>query len=231
MRLDKFLCEMKMGSRSQVKAFARQGLVTVNGKVVRSADVKVDELADEICFRGDRIQYRKFVYYMINKPQGVVSATQDNTAQTVVSLLGNCQRDDIFPVGRLDKDTTGLLLLTNDGELAHRMLSPKNHVDKTYRVEVSCPLTGEEISRLEQGADIGDDEPALPARVTILDERVLLLTIQEGRFHQVKRMLRSVGHSVVGLERVAFGPLRLDVSLKPGEYRELTAEEIAQCRA
>ena len=229
MRLDKFLCEMKMGSRSQVKAFVRQGLVTVNGTVVKSADIKVNEFTDAICFHGDKIQYRQFVYYMMNKPQGVVSATQDNTAQTVVSLLGNCQREDIFPVGRLDKDTTGLLLLTNDGELAHRMLSPKRHVDKTYRVVAAHPLTEEEIFQLEQGVDIGDDEPAMPAKVEVLDERIVLLTIQEGRFHQVKRMLRAVNNSVLELERVTFGPLRLDANLKPGECRELTSEEIAQC--
>lgn len=130
MRLDRFLCEMKIGSRSQVKALVRQGSVTVNGLPAKSPEQKIDECADEILFRGKRLQYQKYVYYMLNKPEGVVSATSDGADATVVSLLGEDARDDIFPVGRLDKDTTGLLILTNDGELAHRLLSPKKHVDK-----------------------------------------------------------------------------------------------------
>lgn len=229
MRLDKFLCEMKIGSRSQVKTYIRQGLVSVNGIVATSAEIKIAELSDKICFRGQSVQYGKYVYYMLHKPKGVVSATQDNTARTVVSLLGSSQREDIFPVGRLDKDTTGLLLLTNDGGLAHRMLSPKRHVEKTYRVAVAHPLTDEEIDRLEQGVDIGDEKPTLPARIEVLDEGELLLTIHEGRFHQVKRMLQAVDNQVMELKRVSFGGLTLDEGLQPGDYRELTAEEISSC--
>lgn len=250
MRLDRFLCEMNIGTRSQVKTALRQDVVTVNGLVVRDGGLKVDELGDRVCFQGQALAYRKFVYYMLNKPAGVVSATQDNTADTVVSLLGGDAMKDIFPVGRLDKDTTGLLLLTNDGELAHRLLSPKRHVDKTYRVTIERPLSEEERLKLEQGVDLGEawrDNEALrgkealrgneashgksrgrtlPARVEVVSDSQILLTIHEGRFHQVKRMLRAVDNQVLALERVAFGGLVLDEGLRPGEYRELTKQEV-----
>ena len=229
MRLDKFLCEMKIGTRSQVKGILRQGLVTVNGITAKNADMKIDETADQICFRGQLLRYQRFVYYMMNKPKGVVSAVRDNTAPTVVSLLENCNREDIFPVGRLDKDTTGLMFLTNDGNLAHRLLSPKRHVDKTYRVTIAHPLTEKEKELLEQGVDIGDEALTMPARVETLSETTILLTIQEGRFHQVKRMLQAAGNSVLELERISLGGLLLDKELKPGEYRELTAGEVECC--
>lgn len=230
MRLDKFLCEMNLGSRSQVKGFIRQGFVKVNGVTVNNPDRKIEEHSDQILFQGDILQYRKYVYYMLNKPKGVVSATEDNTAPTVVSLLGSDSRDGIFPVGRLDKDTTGLLVLTDDGEFAHRLLSPKRHVDKTYKVTMEYTLTEEEISRLEQGVDIGEEKPTLPAHVEILDDVNILLTIREGKFHQIKRMLSAVGNGVLELERVAFGGLALDKALMPGQYRELTVQEIADLR-
>lgn len=231
MRLDRFLCEMNIGTRSQVKTALRQGLVTVNGLAARDAGLKIDETGDRVCFQGQVLDYRKFVYYMLNKPAGVVSATQDNTAETVVSLLGRDALKDIFPVGRLDKDTTGLLLLTDDGELAHRLLSPKRHVDKVYRVTIEHPLSEEEKSRLEQGVDISNtsqqQEPlTLPAKVEVVSDSEILLTIHEGRFHQVKRMLSAVNNQVLTLERVGFGGLVLDEGLKPGEYRELTKQEV-----
>lgn len=226
MRLDRFLCEMNIGTRSQAKAALRQGLVTVNGLVVRDAGLKIDEQSDRVCFQGQALNYRKFVYYMLNKPAGVVSATQDDTADTVVSLLGGDALKDIFPVGRLDKDTTGLLLLTNDGEMAHRLLSPKKHVDKVYRVTIEHPLSEEERLKLEQGVDIGEEKFTLPAKVKPVSDSEILLTIHEGRFHQVKRMLSAVNNRVLALERVGFGGLVLDESLKPGEYRELTKQEV-----
>lgn len=238
MRLDRFLCEMNIGTRSQVKAALRQGLVTVNGQAARDPGLKIDEQNDCVCFQGQALRYQKFVYYMLNKPAGVVSATRDNTADTVVSLLGKDVLKDIFPVGRLDKDTTGLLLLTNDGELAHRLLSPRKHVDKVYCVTTEHPLSEEEKNRLEQGVDIGEDPRrqgdlqkdkkniTLPARVETVSDREILLTIREGRFHQVKRMLQAVGNGVLSLERVGFGGLDLDGSLRPGEYRELTKQEV-----
>ncbi len=245
MRLDRFLSELNIGTRSQVKSALRQGLVTVNGLTERDAGRRIDELSDRVCFQGRSLHYRKFVYYMLNKPAGVVSATRDNTAETVVSLLGEDALRDIFPVGRLDKDTTGLLLLTNDGELSHRLLSPKRHVDKVYRVTIEHPLSEEEKTGLEQGVDIMEEGHSmeegqshagscpgeavwhtLPARVEILSDREILLTIHEGKFHQVKRMLRAVGNRVLALERVGFGGLVLDQGLKPGEYRELTEQEV-----
>lgn len=227
MRLDRFLCEMNVGSRSQVKALLRQGLVTVNGKAEKEGAIQIREYSDDILFRGNKLQYQRFVYYMLNKPEGVVSATEDKTAVTVVSLLSGEGRDDLFPVGRLDKDTTGLLLLTNDGETAHRLLSPKRHVDKIYRVTLEHPLERQAAAILEQGVDIGDDKLTLPAQVSVQDDCTILLTIQEGRYHQVKRMLQAVGNRVLALERISFGGLALDEKLKPGEYRTLTSEEIA----
>ncbi|WP_251207147.1 pseudouridine synthase [Acetatifactor aquisgranensis] len=230
MRLDKFLCEMNIGSRSQVKVFIRQGTVTVNDTPTTNPDQQIDEFSDRVAFRGKALQYRRFVYYMMNKPEGVVSASRDNTARTVVSLLGKDAREDIFPVGRLDKDVTGLLLLTNDGDLAHRLLSPKKHVDKTYRAVLEHVLLPEDIRRLENGLDIGEENLTLPARVTVLEERIILLTLHEGKFHQVKRMLQAVDNQVLQLRRTAFGGLTLDPNLAPGEYRELSGEELETLR-
>ena len=210
MRLDKFLCENNIGTRSQVKDAIRKGMVTINGTVAKKPEEKIEETKDIIAFQGQKLRYQKYVYYMLNKPEGVVSATNDNTAPTVLELLPAQGRKDLFPVGRLDKDTTGLLLLTNDGALAHDLLSPKKHVDKTYLVQPDHPLSEEDIHRLEEGLDIGDDKPTAP----------------EGRFHQVKRMLQAVGNQVCALERVSFGPLSLDPSLPRGAHRALTEEEI-----
>lgn len=225
MRLDKFLCEMNMGTRSQVKELVKKGFVLVNGDVIKSADKKIDEQKDIVCCQGRELVYHKFVYYMLNKPQGVVSATQDNTAKTVTELLASEGRKDLFPVGRLDKDTEGLLLLTNDGALAHKLLSPKKHIDKTYQVEIAYALSQEDINRLEQGVDIGEEKLTLPAKVEIRSENVIYLTIQEGKFHQVKRMLQAVDNQVTALKRIRFGEITLDEKLAPGEYRALTPKE------
>ncbi len=227
MRLDKFLCEMGIGTRSQVKDIVRQGQITVNGSVIAKADYKLDENKDIVCVQGRQLGYQKFFYYMLNKPENVVSATRDNTAETVIELLKpEDRREDIFPVGRLDKDTVGLLLLTNDGELAHRLLAPKKHVDKTYLVTPEQELTEAAIKMLEQGVDIGEEKPTLPAKVQPTDDGKILLTIHEGKFHQVKRMLQAVDNRVTALKRVSFGGLILDESLLPGEYRKLTEEEV-----
>ncbi len=231
MRIDKFLCEMNIGSRSEVKQILKAGLVKVNDHLVKQADFKVDPLVDLITFKGQKIEYIPFYYYMLNKPAGVVSATTDNTAKTVVELLGADKREDLFPVGRLDKDTTGLLLLTNDGSLAHQLLSPKKHIDKTYLVTTSKKLSSEDIARLEQGVDIGECQITMPARVESMDDFHIYLTIQEGKFHQVKRMLQAVNNKVCALQRVSFGPLSLDESLLPGEYRSLTDEELTKLRS
>ncbi len=226
MRLDKFLCEMNIGTRSQVKNFVRQGQISVNGEIVKNADLKIDEQRDVITYKGQVLHYCEFYYYMLNKPKGVVSATRDNAADTVVSLLKEDNRDDIFPVGRLDKDTTGFVLLTNDGDLAHKLLSPKKHVDKTYRVTMEHALSLEDIQALEQGVDIGEEQLTLPAKVIVESEKVIQLIIHEGKFHQVKRMLLAVNNGVVELERISFGPLKLDAQLAPGAYRALTEAEI-----
>lgn len=232
MRLDRFLCELNIGSRNQVKTFLRQGMVTVNGIPVTGPETRINEFTDEIIFRGEKLQYRKFVYYMLNKPVGVVSASRDKRERTVVSLLGKDAREDIFPVGRLDKDVTGLLLLTNDGELAHRLLSPKRHVDKTYLAVLEHGLSTEDIFRLESGLDIGEERPTLPCKVSVIEEQsvkrepAIHLTLHEGKFHQVKRMLQAVDNQVLELQRIAFGGLCLDKCLRPGEYRALTAGEL-----
>lgn len=226
MRLDKLLGRMGMGTRSQIKTYIRQGLVTVNGQVEKSADRHVDELSDRIALRGQTFRYVAERYYMLNKPAGVVSATRDNTAGTVVGLLESRDRSGVFPVGRLDKDTEGLLLLTNDGELAHRLLAPKRHVDKTYLVALEYPLSQEDVARLEQGVDIGEEHRTLPAKVQMVDARTIYLTIHEGKFHQIKRMLRAVDNQVTALKRISFAGIELDENLKPGEYRELTEQEV-----
>lgn len=225
MRLDRYLCELNIGSRSQVKEFVRKGFVSVNGQVIRSADQKIEEKRDQVAFQGKILTYQRYVYYMLNKPGGVVSATQDNTAGTVVELLASEGRKDLFPMGRLDKDTEGLLILTNDGELTHRLLSPKRHVEKTYQVTVAHALSEEDFRQLEQGVDIGEKELTLPAKVEGVSENVFYLTIQEGKYHQVKRMLQAVGNQVTALKRIRFGGIYLDERLTPGAYRLLTFQE------
>ena len=228
MRLDKYLCELHIGSRSQVKTFIKQKLVTVNGVPASKPEEKIDENKDIVTFRGEVLSYRKYIYFMLNKPPGVVSATRDNTAQTVIDLIDIPGKEELFPVGRLDKDTEGLLLLTNDGELAHNLLSPRKHVDKTYLVTIAHALAAEDIIRLEQGVDIGDEKLTAPATVQQLDNTHILLTIHEGRFHQVKRMLQAVDNEVTALKRISFGALTLDEGLAHGESRELTEQEIAK---
>lgn len=230
MRLDKFLVSMEIGSRSQVKAFVKKGLVSVNGTVCKDPEQKIDENNDEITYMGKILQFEQYRYYMLHKPQGVVTATQDNFEKTVMDLLGDMRKKDLFPVGRLDKDTEGLLLITDDGALSHALLSPKKHVDKTYRVICKEKLSTEAALKLEQGVDIGDDKPTLPAKVEILGEKELLLTIHEGRFHQVKRMLAAVNNEVVYLKRETFGSLRLDAGLGLGEFRELSKQEVTELK-
>ncbi len=229
-RLDKFLCDCSFGTRSQVKELIRRGQVSVNGAVIKAADAKVDENTDRVICQGIAVCYQKYVYYILNKPRGVVSATQDNTADTVLSLLKGVERKELFPVGRLDKDTTGLLLITDDGELAHKLLSPKSHVDKTYLVNTKLPVTQEDIKALEEGVDIGDDKPTLPARCRIVTDNRLELTIHEGRFHQVKRMLQAIGNEVVALKRIRFGPISLPDDLPEGSYRALEAYEYEELK-
>lgn len=233
MRLDKYLSEAGIGSRSQVKNDIKKGLISVNEEKINKPEYKVDTKQDVIKYNGSLVEYRAFEYFMLNKPQGVVSATKDNVYETVIELIQEKTRDDLFPVGRLDKDTEGLLIITNDGELSHNMLSPRKHVDKTYYATIDGVVTQREIERFEQGIDIGDEKPTLPAKLIILKSAEISeieLTIQEGRFHQVKRMFEAVDLNVLFLKRITMGRLKLDDNLKTGEYRRLTEEEISLLR-
>ena len=232
MRLDKFLCEMGVGTRSEVKAYLKKGQVTLNGEITKKPEVKIDENKDEICFLGQKLAYEAVQYFLLNKPAGCVTATRDNLSETVMSFLPENRRDDLFPVGRLDKDTEGLLLITNDGHLAHELLSPKKHVDKTYFAVIDGEVKEEHKQLFLEGLDIGDEELTMPAQLKILktgEISEIELTIQEGRFHQVKRMFEAVGTKVTYLKRISMGPLVLG-NLQPGDVRVLTEAEIEQLK-
>lgn len=230
MRLDKFLCDMQLGTRSQVKDLIKKGQVSVNDTLVRKPDFQVDAARDHIVCMGKSIVYQSLYYYMLHKPAGVVTATRDNYEPTVMSLLPDASGKHLAPVGRLDKDTEGLLLITNDGELAHNLLSPSRHVAKTYYVECTGTLSADAVSLLENGVEIGDETPTRPAQVKVLTQLAefytMELTITEGRFHQVKRMVQAVGGSVTYLKRLSMGTLSLDETLSKGSYRALTEQEI-----
>jgi 16S rRNA pseudouridine516 synthase len=229
MRIDKFLSQMGEGSRSDVKKLLAYGRIKVNGTVVKQAKVHINPETDEVRM-GDRlISYTPFVYLMLNKPAGYISATRDGRIQTVLDLVPTAYKHlDLFPAGRLDRDTVGLMLITNDGQLAHKLLSPKYHVHKTYRVTAASPLTDRDIETLENGVIIGQNYKTLPAKVQRIEEEAnqILLSIREGKYHQVKEMLLAVDNQVIFLERVSFGPLHLDGGLSRGEIRELTEVEL-----
>lgn len=230
LRLDKFLCEMNIGTRSQTKEFIKKGRVVVNGVTALRPEEKIDPENDEVCVDGQKISYVKNVYYMLHKPAGCVSATEDGRHTTVLDYIKDePRRGELFPVGRLDLDTEGLLLMTNDGELAHRLLSPGRHVPKTYYAKIRGQVTGQDVENFSQGLDIGEKKPTKPAELTILQAgeiSEILVTITEGKFHQIKRMFICVGKEVIYLKRISMGSLRLDENLAPGEYRALTAEEV-----
>lgn len=223
-RLDKFLADAQIGTRSEVKSLIRKNLVTVNGIPARSPEMKINEGTDVVAVSGKPVSLRGLVYYLLHKPAGYVSATKDNLYPTVMELVP--KGDDLFPVGRLDKDTEGLLLITNDGELSHLLLSPRRHVDKTYLVVLDHPVETEDIETFKTGVDIGDDTPTLPAHLEIFPENQARLTIREGRFHQVKRMFHTVGKEVIYLKRLSMGPLALPDDLDKGCWRQLTDKEV-----
>ena len=229
-RLDKFLSDMKAGTRSQVKNLIRKGRISVNGAVIKSPGYKVSE--KDCVMEGDhQVSYRKYEYLLLNNPAGVVSATEDKKEKTVLDLVSNAARGDLFPVGRLDKDTEGLLLLTNDGRLAHDLLSPKKHVSKTYLAKISGQPGPDAAALFAEGLDIGEKGITLPARLEILktgEESIVRITIQEGRYHQVKRMFEAIGCSVIYLRRISMGTLKLDDSLLPGNWRPLTDDELSK---
>lgn len=233
-RLDKYLTEMGEGTRSQVKEMARKGRITVNGVTEKKSERKISPASDTVTVDGRSVTYVAYEYYMLHKPQGVVSATEDKRHETVVDLITDRRRDDLFPVGRLDIDTEGLLILTNDGDLAHQLLSPKKHVDKVYYAKIEGMLPEDAGDRIRKGLVLSDGTETLPAELELVkaargEEDQLsevLLTIHEGKFHQVKRMFETLGCHVVYLKRLSMGGLLLDEKLKPGEYRPLTAEEL-----
>lgn len=231
-RLDKIISNLGYGSRKDVKSFVKKGLIEVDGVIVKDNGISVDPEKSIIKVNGEEILYRKFIYLMMNKPDGVISATHDSKDETVIDLLElDHQVFEPFPVGRLDKDTVGLLLLTNDGELNHRLISPKWHVDKVYYAKIDKKVDEKDITAFKNGIILDDGYKCLGAKLEILNSSdegsEIRLTIQEGKFHQVKRMFEAVGKKVIYLKREEFGGLLLDPDLQEGEYRELTDEELA----
>ena len=229
MRLDKFLVEMGKGSRSQIKEMAKKGRIQVNGTVIKATDGKIDPEKDVVLLDGQPVSYAHTEYFMLNKPAGVVSATKDEKECTVLSLLPEMKRE-LFPMGRLDKDTVGLLILTDDGMLAHRLLSPAHHVAKVYDVVYEGTLPENAVVLFAEGLEIGERKKTLPAKLELMKSGHARLTISEGKFHQVKRMFAVLGAKVTKLARVSFGGINLDPALKPGEYRKLTENEINQLK-
>ena len=229
-RLDKLIASQGKLSRSDVKKMVKSGRVTVDGAVVKSADIKVDADKSVISVDGKALNYKKNIYIMLNKPQGVISASNDKTQKTVVDLVPpEIYRDGLFPAGRLDGDTVGFVLITDDGDFAHRILSPKNHIMKTYHATLRSPLTEEDISAFKNGIELSDGTLCLEAEVRMLektDEPIAEVKICEGKYHQVKRMFAALGNKVLYLKRVRMGGLDLDESLEEGQCREITAEEL-----
>ncbi|MFJ7369122.1 pseudouridine synthase [Lysinibacillus sp. NPDC098008] len=230
MRLDKLLANMGYGSRKEVKQLLKQKAVTVDGNYVKDAALHVDPDQQIVTVYGERVIYTEFVYFMMNKPPGVISATEDLRDETVIDLLEPLhQHFQPFPVGRLDKDTEGLLLLTNDGVLAHNLLSPKKHVPKVYYAQIDGVVTADDVEKFAVGVELDDGYVTKPGKLVIVtsaQQSEIELTIQEGKFHQVKRMFEAVGKHVTYLKRLSMGPLKLDDRLALGEYRALTPEEL-----
>ena len=240
MRLDKFLADAGLGTRSQVKTIIRKGTVTVNGVPAKKPEQSVNPETDQICDGSRELTAVKTVYYMLNKPAGYVSSTEEHDGPSVLSLLKDEAGQSVpgkglFPAGRLDKDTEGLLLITNDGALAHDLLSPRKHVEKTYFARVKGPMTEAVAEAFDRGLDIGEKRPTLPAKLIIVESGAevsqVTVTIREGKFHQIKRMFEKVGSEVLYLKRISFGSLTLDETLAPGTFRPLTEEEIRQLQA
>ncbi|EAD5123236.1 rRNA pseudouridine synthase [Listeria monocytogenes] len=228
MRLDKLLSHTGFGSRKEVKPLLKSGAVVVNGTIQKDSKTQVNPDKDQVTVHGTPVVYQEFVYFMLHKPQNVVSATEDNVSETVIDLLA--QEDTLtnpFPVGRLDKDTEGLLIITNDGTLAHNLLSPKKHIDKTYYAKIDGDVVAEDVTAFADGITLDDGYICKPARLEIINPNEIKVTIQEGKFHQVKRMFAARGKTVSYLKRISMGNLKLDESLELGEYRPLTETELA----
>lgn len=228
MRIDKYLADCGIGTRTEVKKYIKAKQITVNGELVTKPELKIDENADNICFKGQPITYEKYVYYLFHKPSGCVTAKQDNVHKTVMEYFpDDIKAKDISPVGRLDLDTEGLLLFTNDGPLTHHLLSPTHHIPKTYYAVLDKIVPETAVEHFKNGVDIGDDKLTLPAELVILSDKEAELTIHEGRFHQVKRMFEAVGCTVTYLKRLSMGSLTLG-DLEKGEFRKLTEDEVKE---
>lgn len=232
MRLDKYLTNQGIGSRSQVKELIKSKKVFVNNVLENKPERHIDENNDIVSLDGVNLEYNKFYYYMLNKPPGVLTAVKDNNYKTVMDIMDVTPKEGLFPVGRLDKDTEGLLLITNDGELSHNLLSPQKHVNKTYYVELNGELIDSDIDLFAKGLDIGEKNITKPAKLEILSGRNrAYITITEGKYHQVKRMFQAIGLTVTFLKRISMGSLILDKNLKSGGYRKLTEEEISNLKS
>ena len=228
MRLDKMLADMGIGTRNEIRKACRDCRIAVNGEYVRNPAVHVDPESDRVTVDEEPVLYRKYMYFMLNKPQGVISAVRDNR-MTVLDLI-DCPVKGLYPVGRLDSDTEGLLLITNDGPLGHQLLSPKHHVEKEYHVTVKNPLKDSDAQRIASGLRIDGGEICLPAKMILLDDLHCRIVLTEGRYHQVKRMFLALDNEVTALKRIRMKHLVLDETLAPGEYRELTDEELNDLR-
>ena len=230
-RLDKILANMGFGSRRDVKKFIKDGIVKINGNIIKNNEYKVNPYEDEIVIRDELVDYKEYIYIIMNKPKGLVSSTDDPLTRTVIDLLEDKYLIfKPFPVGRLDKDTEGLLLISNDGKLAHELLSPKKGVNKTYFAEIDGTVEDDHMEMFNAGILLDDGYKTLPAMLEILESNIISkinLTIQEGKYHQVKRMFEALNMKVLYLKRISMGPLELDQGLSPGEYRELTEYEIS----
>ena len=236
-RLDKYLADMGKGTRTELKEMIRKGRITVNGRIVKKPDTKIEISEDTIRLDNAPVEYVEMEYYLLNKPRGVISATEDRRREAVVDLIDEKRRKDLFPVGRLDIDTEGLLLITNDGALAHRLLTPGHHVDKVYEARCEGLVPDEAVKKFHDGMKLADGLSCMPAELEILRrspedpdtvaeaESLVRLTLHEGKFHQVKRMMEEIGCPVIHLKRLSMGPLKLDNTLKAGEYRKLTDKE------
>lgn len=230
MRLDKFLCDLGYGTRSQIKKEIRNGMVAVNGEIIKQSDFIVDQDEDKVSYKGISCIYEKYVYYLLYKPAGYVSATTDLREQTVLSLLNGEGRNDLFPMGRLDKDTEGLLILTNDGELTHKLTAPGKHVEKVYECTLRDPFTEVQKKLLMEGVEIGGKSEVKAKRAAQVEEKKIWLTLTEGKFHQVKRMMHAVGNEVIYLKRIRMGALFLPEDMSPGEYHKMVKEEVDQLK-
>ncbi len=232
-RLDKFLSEMNKGSRSEIKTASKLGKIKLNGQIVKNTDIKVNPNEDEILYDGQRVVFNDFEYYILNKPAGVISATHDDKDRTVIDLIAGDKRKDLFPIGRLDKDTEGLLIITNDGELSHRLLSPSKHVKKIYYAKIEGIVTNDDIKNFSGGIRLKDGTITRPAELKIIKSNEISeieLTIYEGKYHQIKRMFAACGKHVIYLKRICMDNIYLDDMLKPGEYRRMTDDELRRLK-